>query len=505
MASPVVEQVVESADTTAVTSHPVNLPTATSGQLLLIIMAKGSTAATINALGDVTELLDENVATGLYVAVRQMDGTEPTSYTFTSSAATRCATMAYRISGAENPGTTAPQLGTTATGTSTTPDPPASATPPSSKDYLFIACYSRALEEADDDTWSGASPTNYSPSTPRQKAGGIGGNNIAGILAACERALTTGSAENPGAFGAGVSAGWRAQTITVHPGIASQGLTGAVFSRAGTFATGVLSTIRALTGTTFASAPSFATGAISGTGPQSLTGSVFARAGTFPTGALTSVRALSGTPFSRAPTFGAGAVSSVRNLGGAVFARAGTFPTGSLTSVRNLAGAPFSRAPTFPAGAISTTRALAGTTFAKAPSFGSGVVSISGGPTTLVGATFVRSPTFGAGVVGRGPVALAGAVFSRSPSFPASSLTSVRGLVGATFVRSPTFAVGSLSTGPLALVGIVFARAPTFPPGFFGAGEIGAAVVVPGTIRRVAPSGTVPAEGGRGTIRRTEP
>lgn len=217
MASPVVQQVVENATTTAGTSHVITLPTATSGQLLLILLDKGSTSATINAHGSLTELLDEASANGLYIAYRQMDGTEPSSYTLTSSASTRSASLAYRISGHINPAAQAPQIGTTGAGTSATPDPPSSATPGSSQDYLFIAFYGAAGEEADDDTWSDTPPTNYTPSPPRQKACGVAGANLGGMIAAAERALTTGSAENPGTFAKDVSAAWRSQTIMVSP------------------------------------------------------------------------------------------------------------------------------------------------------------------------------------------------------------------------------------------------------------------------------------------------
>jgi hypothetical protein len=217
VAAPVVEQVVESSTNTAGTSHTVTLPTATAGQLLLVLLDKGSVSATINAHASLTELLDEASANGLYIAYRWMDGSEPSTYTLTSSANTRSAVLAYRISGAANPASVAPQIGTTATGTSATPDPPASATPPSSKDYLFIAFAGMAGEEADDDTWGNTPPTNYTPSPPRQKACGTAGTNLGGLILAAERALTTGSAENPGAFGVDVSAAWRAQTVTVHP------------------------------------------------------------------------------------------------------------------------------------------------------------------------------------------------------------------------------------------------------------------------------------------------
>lgn len=218
MASPVVAGTAESSTNTAGTSHVLNwtgLGTVSAGDLLIIILDKGSTAATINSHADWTELLDENQANGLYIAYRWATGGE-TAPTLTSSASTRSAEITYRITGAADPAVTPPAIGTTASGSSTTPDPP-SVTPPSSKDYLFIAFYGAAGEEADDDTWSDTPPANYTPSPPRQKACGIAGTNLGGMIAAAERALTTGSAENPGTFAKDVSAAWRAQTIIIHP------------------------------------------------------------------------------------------------------------------------------------------------------------------------------------------------------------------------------------------------------------------------------------------------
>lgn len=217
MASPVVAEVIESSTPTAGTSHVCTHPTVVAGQLWILLLDKGSTAATVNAHADWTELLDENSANGLYIAYRWTTGSEGASTTLVTSANTRSAQMIYRITGAENPATTAPQIGTTATGTSATPDPPASATPPSSKDYLFITFFGNAGEEADDDTWVNTPPTNYTPSPPRQKACGVAGTNLGGMIGAAERAITTGVAQNPGTFGVDVSTAWRAQTITVHP------------------------------------------------------------------------------------------------------------------------------------------------------------------------------------------------------------------------------------------------------------------------------------------------
>ena len=214
MAAPVVEGTAESATTSAGTSHAVTLPASiAASDLVLIIMDIGSTSATLNALTDWTESLDEASANGLKI-IRYTGAGVPSNPTFTSSASTKSASIAYRISGADK--STAPQIGTTSTGTSTTPDPP-SVTPTGgiSKDYLFITFFGSAGEEADDDTWVNSAPTNYGNLV--QKTAGTAGTNLGGLIGAANRALTTGSAENPGTFSIDTSAAWRAQTIIIHP------------------------------------------------------------------------------------------------------------------------------------------------------------------------------------------------------------------------------------------------------------------------------------------------
>ena len=114
------------------------------GDLLLVCLDKGSTSATVNALTGWTELLDEASANGLYIAWRIADGTEGASITLTTSASTRDATIALRISGAS---TDAPTIGTTATGTDLAPNPP-SITPPAYGDYLFVSFFGAATRYA---------------------------------------------------------------------------------------------------------------------------------------------------------------------------------------------------------------------------------------------------------------------------------------------------------------------------------------------------------------------
>lgn len=222
MAFPVVADVTENSTNSAGTNHTINHPTVVAGQLWLLILDKGSTSASVNAHSLWTELLDEAQANGLYIAYHWTDGTEGASSTLVTSASTRSASHLYRITGAENPATQAPQIGTTASGSSATPDPPASAAPGATKDFLFIAFYGAAGEELDDDTWSDTPPANYTPSPPHQKSCGTAGTNLGGLIASAWRQLNTGSADNPGTFAKDVSAAWRAQTILVHPASSQQ-------------------------------------------------------------------------------------------------------------------------------------------------------------------------------------------------------------------------------------------------------------------------------------------
>jgi hypothetical protein len=214
MASPsVVGTPTETAISTAGTSHVVNLPSGATGNLFIAIMDKGSTAATVGALAGWNELLDENSANGLYIAWRACDGTEGATTTFTLSASTRGAWIVYEISGAADPTVRPPEIGTTATGSSTTPDPPSVSVTGGTRDVLTIACFGRSGEEADDDTWVTAAPSGFGGLL--QKACGTVGTNLGGMVATAHLASTTATSD-PATFTCATGA-WRAQTIVVHP------------------------------------------------------------------------------------------------------------------------------------------------------------------------------------------------------------------------------------------------------------------------------------------------
>ena len=216
MASPaVVGTPTETAIVTAGTTHTVSLPSGAAGNYFVAIMSKGSAGTTpsINALATWDEALDEAIVLGLAVLYHLCDGTEGATVDFTLSSATRGAWIVYEVSDLQNPAIQAPQVGTTATGSSTTPDPPSVSVTGGAKDILTIAFFGRAGEEADDDTWVTAAPAGFG--TLLQKACGIAGTNLAGMVASAHLASNTATA-NPGTFTAATGA-WRAQTLVLHP------------------------------------------------------------------------------------------------------------------------------------------------------------------------------------------------------------------------------------------------------------------------------------------------
>jgi hypothetical protein len=179
----------------------------------LVLIDKGSTAGTFNALTGWTELLDENLGNGIAILYKKADGTEGASITLTHSSSTRGAYIVYRIDGAADPSTTPPTLGTVGTGTSTGPDP-GNCNPGVANDYLWIAMFGSAGEEANDDTWCNNAPTNFS--NLKQRTCGTVGVNLGGIIASAEYALNASSLD-AGAFNTDGSNAWRAYTIAIHP------------------------------------------------------------------------------------------------------------------------------------------------------------------------------------------------------------------------------------------------------------------------------------------------
>lgn len=205
----------ESSTNTAGTSHIVNLPSGASGNLFLLVMGKGTTSATINALTGWTELVDENQASGAFCAWHLCDGTEGTTTTFTSSASTKSATIVYEINGQS---AVAPEISAVASASTNAPNPNTCTPTGGAKDYLWITWFvmGQAAEEADDDTWVNNAATNYG--SLRQKTSGTVGTNIGAAVAACHR--TNNASSEDAAWPASSTdqtITWRSFTVAIHP------------------------------------------------------------------------------------------------------------------------------------------------------------------------------------------------------------------------------------------------------------------------------------------------
>lgn len=140
-----------------------------------------------------------------------------TSYGISWTGSEGSSYVVYRIEG-HSASTTAPQIGTSATGTDANPNPPTSASPSGgTQDYLFIVAYG----------WDGNNshttyPTNYASNQVTDRWANAGGAGTA----IASRNLNTSSTENPGTATISGSDDWVAQTMIVHPG--TEGLATAI-------------------------------------------------------------------------------------------------------------------------------------------------------------------------------------------------------------------------------------------------------------------------------------
>lgn len=207
MSFPSVSSRADSQSTSNATSHTVNLGSTPSANDLLIVAAIADGTPTITwptALGTWTQLytLDNGTSSRGEVRYKRANG-EGTSITLTTDVGERLAASAWVIGGSSAVGS--PESGT-ATGSSTTPDPPSLSPSWGTKDTLWLAV---AQHDAGDDTISGY-PSSYTQTSESDSTGGTGGV----ILGRAERQVAAAS-ENPGAFTFGASKSWVAATIAI--------------------------------------------------------------------------------------------------------------------------------------------------------------------------------------------------------------------------------------------------------------------------------------------------
>lgn len=288
-------------------------------------------------------------------------------------------------------------------------------------------------------------------------------------------------------------------------GASPQGLTGTLFTKAPTFSTGAITSVRNLAGVLLQKAPAFSTGAITSVrnlagvlfqkaptffagafdaGPAFLTGTLFAKAPSFFVGGIIESQALAGVLFQKAPTFSQGAITiGAAPLDGVLFQRAPTFFQGTIAAgAVNLGGTTFTKAPTFFAGTVTPGEApVDGELFENAPVFFSGVLFQQGGPQPLGGDLFVKAPTFPQGAITTGAVNLDGVLFQSTPTFNVGAIASTYDLSGVLYQNAPVFPQGEV-IGAQLLEGVLFQSTPVF-----GTGSIGVAGAIDGVLFQNTP------------------
>lgn len=215
MTFPAVAATATSADTAAVTSHTVSLPASiAAGDLLIIPFGWTSLLPqTITWPTGYTAItgafVEQSTVVGVDAAYRWADGTEGATISVTTNGATKSTHNSYRITGAENPATQAPEAANLTGTSATAPDGPPLTPTGGSKDYLWlVGC------NADGETDISAAPTNYTDLLTAS-TGITGATSINCRMGSARRELAA-SSENPGQFNL-TSTNWTAITIAIHP------------------------------------------------------------------------------------------------------------------------------------------------------------------------------------------------------------------------------------------------------------------------------------------------
>jgi len=202
---------------TASSSWAVNVGSPAAGTLLIVFLrfaaAPGSitfTGYTPLVAGDTSDASDDTTA----IYYRWADGTEGATDTCAPTNSVKGCAICWRITGAANPATQAPEVSAVAVGTTSanTANPNSVSGTGGSKDYLFLAM---AAGDGEVGAYTGA-PTNY---TNLQAANsGTGSTAATNCIAGGASRQLTAASDDPGAFTHGAhTTGWTAYTVVVHP------------------------------------------------------------------------------------------------------------------------------------------------------------------------------------------------------------------------------------------------------------------------------------------------
>ena len=215
MASPVVEGTATTGGTGPTANAVVTLPaTIQAGETLIVLHRSAVGTAAHGYPGGWTVLFNSDADASddrISCAWRKADGSEGASITITQTSS-KFASIAYRISGAEDPTVQAPEFATLIIGTDAAPDPGTVTPTGGSKDYLFLWL---GGWEGEQTSPPAGNPTNYSnPIGANSGTGGAIATNCR--VAGAQRQLTAAS-EDPPSWTISVSDDWTVTALAVHP------------------------------------------------------------------------------------------------------------------------------------------------------------------------------------------------------------------------------------------------------------------------------------------------
>ncbi len=189
-------------------SRPAGL---TNGNLLMVLFVCDGDSLTIDLSTDGLTHVSATYPGGgvsIRAGYREIDGTEPTTFTCTTSSAQRACAVVYEISGWDT--AVAPDLPILAKagGTSATPNPPEN-DQTTADDFLWVA-----FAGVDRDRTIDSFPANMDTGTSPQNKNGGGANSCSVGTQTHQENI---SAFNPGTFGISASDEWVVWTIAVTP------------------------------------------------------------------------------------------------------------------------------------------------------------------------------------------------------------------------------------------------------------------------------------------------
>lgn len=211
MAFPPVDSVTASSQSPNATSITVSFPTASAGDLILVLVASDAASGAHSAPAGWVELKDEGVSTTAWAAVYYLIAAGGESSVVISHTTERSNALAVRILAANWHGTTPPEISAAATGSSAAPNSPSLTPSWGSADTLWLS-----VVMADDNP--GGFPVTAWPYPDNQTSASTA--TSAGAVAVSTSGIAAAS-EDPGAYTLTAAEQWNAYTIAVRPAAAA--------------------------------------------------------------------------------------------------------------------------------------------------------------------------------------------------------------------------------------------------------------------------------------------